>query len=265
MGKVLQSIFFLLLFSTPVWTATVQLGTDLFFQEEHIKKWKGKRVGLITNHTGVDSRLRPTVDLFLDHEKQIKLVALFAPEHGIHGQAHAAESVEDLKKYRGIPVYSLHGIHRRPTAEMLKGIDLIVYDIQDIGCRSYTYTTTLFYVMEEAAKKGIPVVVLDRPNPINGLIVDGPMLEEKWRSFIGYINVPYCHGMTVGELARFFNEKYRIGCDLHVVWMKGWKRSMSYQDTGLHWVPTSPHIPEADSGGGGSGRAEPPGDPLRVG
>ncbi|MBS0653351.1 MAG: DUF1343 domain-containing protein [Verrucomicrobia bacterium] len=225
----------------------VELGVDVFFKEGVVKELKGKRVGLVTNQTGVDSQLRSTVDLFLDYAGEIKLVALFAPEHGINGQAYAWEHVEDKKSVPGIPIYSLHGTTRRPTSKMLEGIDVLVYDIQDIGCRSYTYTTTLFYVMEEAAKKRIPVIVLDRPNPINGVIIDGPMLEEKWRSFIGYVNVPYCHGMTVGELARFFNEQYKIGCKLKVVLMKGWKRSMSYKDTGLHWVPTSPHIPEADS------------------
>jgi uncharacterized protein YbbC (DUF1343 family) len=127
---------------------------------------------------------------------------------------------------------------------MLKNVDLLIYDIQDIGCRSYTYITTLFYVMEAAAKHHIAVMVLDRPNPINGVIVDGPMLEESLRSMVGYINVPYCHGMTVGELAQFFNAEYKIGCDLEVVPMKGWLRSMNFAQTGLPWVPTSPHIPE---------------------
>jgi uncharacterized protein YbbC (DUF1343 family) len=130
---------------------------------------------------------------------------------------------------------------------MLSNIDVLVYDIQDIGCRSYTYTTTLCYVMEEAAKHHIPLIVLDRPNPINGLMVDGPMLEPKWRSFIGYLNVPYCHGMTIGELARLFNDQYKIGCSLTVYPMRGWKREMSFADTGLQWVPTSPYIPEADT------------------
>ena len=130
---------------------------------------------------------------------------------------------------------------------MLKDVDILIYDIQDIGSRSYTYITTLFYVMEEAAKAQIPLIVLDRPNPINGLLVEGPMLNERWRSFIGYVNVPYCHGMTVGELALFFNAEYQIGCKLEVIQMQGWKRWMHFEDTGLAWVPTSPHIPEADT------------------
>ena len=130
---------------------------------------------------------------------------------------------------------------------MLKGIDVLIYDIQEVGVRSYTYATTLFYVMEEAAKKNIRVIVLDRPNPINGLVVDGPMLDEGYRSFLGYINVPYCHGMTIGELARFFNEEYQVGCSLKVIPMVGWKRSMTYRDTGLAWMPTSPQIPESET------------------
>jgi uncharacterized protein YbbC (DUF1343 family) len=130
---------------------------------------------------------------------------------------------------------------------MLKGIDVIIFDIQDIGSRSYTYISTLFYVMEEAAKKKIPVIVTDRPNPLGGKMVDGLLLDPKWRSFVGYINVPYCHGMTIGELALFFNQEYQVNCSLTVIPMKGWKRSMTFSDTGLHWIPTSPHIPEPDT------------------
>jgi len=225
----------------------VQLGVDLFFQEGRTRQLAGKRVGVITNHTGVNSRLSSTVDLLRLHAKDCELAALFAPEHGLNGVAYAAEKVEDAIDKHGVSVFSLHGKTRRPTEDMLKGIDILIYDIQDIGCRSYTYATTLYYVMEEAAKRNIKVIVLDRPNPINGLIVDGPMLAEKWRSFIGYINVPYCHGMTIGELALFFNGEYKVGCDLKIIPMRGWKREMSFKDTGLSWIPTSPYIPEADT------------------
>lgn len=145
-----------------------------------------------------------------------------------------------------IPVFSLHGDTRRPTPNMLAGIDVIVYDIQDVGVRCYTYATTLFYVMEAAAKRGIEVVVLDRPNPLGG-IVDGLMLKKQWRSYVGYINVPFCHGMTIGELARFFNAEYKIRCNLEVIPMKGWRRDMPFKQTELPWVPTSPHIPEPDT------------------
>ncbi len=240
-------IFFVIVFHFHAYSANIELGVDVFFNEGLVHELKGKRVGLVTNHTGVNSSMRSTIDLFLEDVPEVKLVALFAPEHGLNGQAYAFEEVRETKGPAEIPVYSLHGKTRRPTERMLQGIDVIVYDIQDIGCRSYTYTTTLCYVMEEAAKRSIPVVVLDRPNPINGLTVDGPMLQTKWRSYIGYVNVPYCHGMTIGELACFFNDKYQIGCKLKVVGMKGWKRSMAFTDTGLTWIPTSPYIPESDT------------------
>ncbi len=244
--KRIAFIFFLLAI-LPTFAAPVQLGVDVYFNENQVAELKGKRIGLITNHTGINSEMRSTIDLFLTQGPDIKLAALFAPEHGIDGQAYAFEMIEEKKGPPGVPIYSLHGKTRRPTAQMLQKIDVLVYDIQDIGCRSYTYTTTLLYVMEEAAKSKIPLIVLDRPNPINGLVVDGPMLEEHRRSFIGYVNVPYCHGMTIGELARYFNETYQIGCQLKVIPMKGWKRGMSFSDTGLTWVPTSPYIPEPDT------------------
>lgn len=221
----------------------VSPGLEVFFQENLHEKLADKRFGLITNHTGVDLQMRSSVELF---QEFTNLVALFSPEHGLKGQHYAWEAVSHSMQDK-IPVYSLHGETRRAKPEMLKGIDVLVYDIQCTGVRAYTYPTTLFYMMEEAAKLGIEMIVLDRPNPINGLIVDGPMLDEKWRSFIGYINVPYCHGMTIGELARFFNEEYKIGCKLRVVPMKGWDRSMSYRDTGLVWIPPSPNIPEPDT------------------
>lgn len=238
----LLSIVFLFI-ASPLF-GTVDLGIDTFFKEGHDKKYQKKRIGLISNQTGVDHNLIPTLHLL--KRKGMHVVALFSPEHGWSGSGYAFEKIED-GKVENLSVYSLHGKTRRPTDEMLRGIDCLMYDIQDVGVRSYTYATTLFYVMEEAAKRKIPVLVLDRPNPINGLIVDGGMLEEKWRSFIGYVNVSYCHGMTIGELAIFFNEEYHIGCRLEVIPMKGWKRTMTFKETGLTWIPTSPHIPEADT------------------
>ncbi len=236
-----------LLLHLHIFAAPIQLGVDVFFKEGMIEELRGKKVGLITNQTGVDSHMCSTIDLFLKSAPGVKLIALFAPEHGLTGHSYAFEEIADKKGPSNIPVYSLHGKTRRPTAEMLQGIEVLIYDIQDIGCRSYTYTTTLFYAMEEAAKHNIAFIVLDRPNPINGLIVDGPMLQQKWRSYLGYANIPYCHGMTIGELALLFNQQYHLGCQLKVVPMKGWKRSMSYADTGLTWIPTSPYIPESDT------------------
>ncbi|HUD01738.1 MAG TPA: DUF1343 domain-containing protein [Rhabdochlamydiaceae bacterium] len=226
--------------------AQIQLGVDVFFQEERYHDLKGKKVALLTNHTGVDGQQRPTLELLQQVEKNFKIVALFCPEHGLKGVAYAAENVANQKEGK-LTCFSLHGSHRRPTAEMLKGIDAIICDIQEIGCRSYTYATTLYYVMEEAAKRNIDVLVLDRPNPLGGMVVDGPMLDDSSRSFLGYINVPYCHGMTIGELAWFFNQEYQVKCKLKVIPMKGWKRDMTYQETGLVWIPTSPQIPEADT------------------
>jgi uncharacterized protein YbbC (DUF1343 family) len=236
--------FWLLLFPIFLSAQTIKLGVDRYFEEGFATHHQKKKVGLITNHTGVDQNLTSTIELF---RKKGGLVALFSPEHGISGAEYATAKIENGKDKSGIKIFSLHGETKRPTEEMLQGIDLLVFDIQEVGCRSYTYISTLFYVMEEAAKKKIPFVVLDRPNPMGGKIVDGPMLEEKWRSFLGYVNVPYCHGMTVGELALFFNEEYKIGCQLQVVPMVGWKREMTFKETGLTWVPTSPYIPEPDT------------------
>lgn len=237
----------LFLHATPA--PKVKLGIDRLMNEEYVKLLKGKKVGLITNHTGVSSDFKSTQEILKTNAtaKGYTLIALFAPEHGIDGSAYAAQKVEEAKDADSLPIYSLHGKTKRPTDAMLKNINVLIYDIQDIGSRSYTYIATMFYAMEEAAKKGITFIVLDRPNPINGLTVDGPLLEEKWRSPLGYINIPYCHGMTVGELARYFNAEYQIGCKLEVVPMKGWKREMSFEDTGLSWIPTSPYIPDAST------------------
>lgn len=225
----------------------VRLGLEVLLVELQAVPFQGKKVGLITNQTGVDSLGRSTIDLFKARHEEFKLVALFAPEHGIRGNIAAEREVDNAQDDDGIPIYSLYGKTRRPTSAMLRDIDALVFDIQDIGVRCYTYASTLFYCMEEAAKRGIAVYVLDRPNPINGITVDGPMLQPMWRSFVGYLDVPFCHGMTIGELARFFNVEYNIGCELHVVPMRGWKRTMSFRDTGLVWIPTSPQIPEPDT------------------
>ncbi len=242
----MKILFFLL--TTISLFAEVQLGIDRIFTDNFSGLLAGKRIGLITNHTGINRQLKSSIDLFKERQGPYTLVALFSPEHGLNGLARAFESVESsTKKIKGVAIHSLHGKTRRPTSEMLKGIDLLVYDIQEIGCRSYTYASTLFYAMEEAAKRGIGVIVLDRPNPMGGVVVDGPMLKAPWRSFMGYVNVPYCHGMTIGELARFFNKEYKINCKLTVVPMTGWVRTMSFKDTNLAWIPTSPYIPEADT------------------
>lgn len=237
----------LLSFTSSLAAVPVRVGIDNLFLESYRAKLQKKRIGIITNQTAVNADLRTTLDILKANAKDYKIAAIFAPEHGLYGRVYADENVEHDKDLDGIPIYSLYGPTRRPTEAMLKGIDLLIYDIQDIGSRSYTYITTLFYVMEEAAKYKIPVLVLDRPNPINGITIDGPMLEEPLRSMVGYINVPYCYGMTIGELANFFNQEYKVGCELDVIPMRGWLRSMSFRDTGLPWIPTSPYIPEPDT------------------
>lgn len=241
-------IFCLLTLWIPcVDSSPVTLGVDQLFNSEYESVLKDKKIGLVTNHTAINATLQPTLLLLKNHAKTsgYTLKAIFAPEHGLTGNQYASEDVLHAKDADGIPIYSLHGETRRPTKQMLKNIDLLIFDIQDIGSRSYTYITTLFYVMEEAAKMKIPVIVLDRPNPINGLVVDGPILDAKIKSMVGYINIPYCHGMTIGELALYFNAEYKVGCALTVIPMKGWKRNMTFHDTGLKWIPTSPHIPES--------------------
>lgn len=247
--KVFGMFLFLVCFYPLESTASpIILGVDRLFSPEYASLLKDKTLGVITNHTAITGNLTRDLDVFPMHAAkfQYKLKAFFAPEHGLQGSGSAEQWIEN-SSLKGIQVYSLYGSTRRPTKEMLQDIDLLIYDIQDIGSRSYTYISTLFYVMEEAARHGIPMVVLDRPNPINGITIDGPVLEEKWRSFVGYLNIPYCHGMTIGELALYFNTEYSIGCRLTVIPMKGWKREMSFNETGLTWVPTSPQIPNAET------------------
>lgn len=228
---------------------SVQPGVENLFSLPHQSILRGKKIGLITNHTAVDSQGNSTIDLLKQNAQAYgyTIAAFFAPEHGLTGLHYAEKAVADEHDTDGIIIYSLHGSTRRPTPAMLKDVTLLIYDIQDIGSRSYTYISTLFYAMEEAAKAHIPFIVLDRPNPLGGLLVDGPMLEEEWRSFVGYLNVPYCHGLTVGELAHYFNGEYQVGCDLMVIPMQGWKRWMIFKDTGLAWTPTSPQVPDAQT------------------
>jgi uncharacterized protein YbbC (DUF1343 family) len=222
----------------------VKLGIDVLL-EKQLDLIKGKRVGLVTNPTGVDGQLRASADLLAAHP-DIKLVALFGPEHGIRGGVGGRiEDTTDPKT--GVPIFSLYGRTDRPTPEMLENVDVLLFDIQDIGSRSYTYISTMYKCMEAVAKQKVKFIVLDRPNPVNGIIVSGNVLDPKFKSGIGIAPIAYMHGMTVGELALFFNNEYGLNCDLEVVKMEGWKRNMTWRDTGLVWTPTSPHIPEADS------------------
>jgi uncharacterized protein YbbC (DUF1343 family) len=216
-------------------------------KESNFKILEGKKVGLITNPTGVDSKLKSTIDILYE-AKNIKLVALFGPEHGVRGDYAAGDKVETYTDPKTkLPVFSLYGRTRKPTLEMLKDIDVLVYDIQDIGCRSYTYISTMGLAMEAAAENNIEFVVLDRPNPLGGLKVEGNLVEDGYFSFVSQFKIPYVYGLTCGELAKMLNEEGMLKngkqCKLTVVPMKNWKREMKFNDSGLEWVLTSPHVP----------------------
>jgi uncharacterized protein YbbC (DUF1343 family) len=223
----------------PPGRQSVQTGLDVL-KRENFKRLAGKRVGLVTNHTGVDPEGNSIIDL-LHKAPGVKLIALFSPEHGIRGALDAP--VPDGKDEKtGLPIFSLYGENRRPTKEQLAGIDLLIYDIQDIGCRFYTYITTLGYVLEEAARHKIEVLVLDRPNPIGGEMVEGPILDKKSESFVAYHPLPVRHGMTVGELATLFNTERKIGARLQVVKLEHWRRGELFDRTGLVWTNPSPNM-----------------------
>ena len=226
----------------------VELGIDVLKQHD-FSILQGKRVGLVTNHTGIDGNGVKT-RVVLAHAPGVKLVALYAPEHGLDGVVGAGKYVAASRdRVTGLPVYSLYGPTRKPSPAMLKGIDVLVYDMQDIGSRSYTYISTMVKCMEATAEAGIPFVVLDRPNPLGGLRVEGPPMEPGWISFVGQLPVPYIHGMTAGELAQMANGKGWVQpkCNLTVIKMHNWQRNMTWNDTGLRWVATSPNIPYANS------------------
>jgi len=231
--------------------AQVKPGIEVL-QESKFKILEGKRVGLITNPTGVDSRLKSTIDILFE-APNVNLVALYSPEHGIRGDVTAGETIGHATDARtGLPVYSLYGKNKKPQPEILQGIDVLVYDMQDIGCRSYTYISTMGLAMEAAAENNIGFVVLDRPNPLGGNRFEGqPNVEPQLVSLVSQFPITYVHGFTVGELAGFLNEEGllqdRIKCDLTVVKMKGWKRKMNFEATDLPWVITSPHVPHPNT------------------
>ena len=223
----------------PTRVAPVQIGIDVLAADS-FALLAGKRVGLITNQTGRTRDSRRTVDL-LAAAPEVKLVALFSPEHGMEG-VRTGRVEDGADSATGLRVYSLYGQTRRPTAEMLDGLDALVFDIQDAGVRYYTYVTTMGYAMEEAAQRGIEFVVLDRPNPLNGRAVEGPILDADRLNFEGYFPLPLRHGMTLGELARLFNREKKIGARLTVVPMVGWRREQWFDQAGLEWVNPSPNL-----------------------
>ncbi|MGE5680142.1 MAG: exo-beta-N-acetylmuramidase NamZ domain-containing protein [Bacillota bacterium] len=222
----------------------VRTGADLLFTK-YFKLIKGKNIGLVTNHTGLLSDGRHIADV-LHENKEVKLVALFGPEHGVRGDTTGAVS-DAVDQKTGVQAFSLYGKTYKPTKEMMKGIDVLIYDIQDVGARFYTYISTLGHVMEAAAENNIPIIVLDRPNPIRGVRFDGFVTEDTMKSFVAYGKIPVEHGMTVGELAKLYNGEGMLQngkkADLTVIKMEGWKRNMWYDQTGLKWIRTSPNLP----------------------
>lgn len=228
----------------------VRTGIDVL-KQQNFKPLVGKRVGLITNQTGVDAALNSSIDI-LFQASEVNLVALFGPEHGVRGDFKAGDKIANATDSKtGLPIYSLYGKTKKPTAKMLEGVDVLVYDIQDLGVRSYTFISTMGLAMEAAAENGVEFIVLDRPNPLGGLRVEGSLVEKEQVSFVSQFPIPYVYGLTAGELAVYLNEQglllHHIKCKLEVITMYNWKREMIFSDTGLPWVPTSPHIPRANS------------------
>lgn len=232
----------LLLVDFPTFAEPVVFGIDVLL-DKRIDLVKGKRIGLVTNASAVDGKLESTL-MRLYKDKRVKLVQIYTPEHGIHAAlANGMTDKNGVDPDTGIPVEGIWGKNRRPSKESLRRVDILVFDIQDIGSRTYTYISTLGEVMIAASKARIPLIVLDRPNPRGGISVEGPIREDRYKSVIGFGPLPVTHGMTIGEIALFYNGELKIGCDLTVVKMEGWKRAMIWEDTGHIWVPTSPGIP----------------------
>ncbi|MGB0743608.1 MAG: DUF1343 domain-containing protein [Opitutales bacterium] len=235
-----------------VHAARIQLGIDVL-EQSGFRATVGKRVGLLTHPAGVNRYGESSIDV-LRRAPGVNLVALFGPEHGIYGNEKANVPVDDkIDPRTGLPVYSLYGKYRKPTAKMLNGLDALVIDLQDIGVRSYTYVSCMRYAMEACFEQGVEVIVLDRPNPLGGFKVDGPPLDREWRSYVGAFHVPYVHGLTIAELARIAQhtpgwmevpDEVRRRGKLTIIPMRGWRRDMLWPKTGLKWVATSPYVPD---------------------
>ncbi|MBO5816583.1 MAG: DUF1343 domain-containing protein [Paludibacteraceae bacterium] len=237
----------LLIFTASVSAAKVQTGIEVL-RADGFKLLEGKRVGLTTNPTGVDSHLKSTIDILWEAEN-VNLVALYGPEHGVRGNVHAGDVVDnEVDKKTGLKMYSLYGKTKKPTKEMMDEIDVMVYDIQDNGCRSYTYISTMGMLMEACIEHNKELVILDRPNPLGGKKIEGCLVEDGYISFVSQFKIPYLYGQTPGELAMYLNATdYENKCKLTVVKMKGWKRDMTWEETGLEWIVASPHVPHGQS------------------
>ena len=237
----------LLIFTASVSAAKVQTGIEVL-RADGFKLLEGKRVGLTTNPTGVDSNLKSTIDILWEAEN-VNLVALYGPEHGVRGNVHAGDVVDnEVDKKTGLKMYSLYGKTKKPNKEMMDEIDVMVYDIQDNGCRSYTYISTMGMLMEACIEHGKELIVLDRPNPLGGEKIEGCLVEDGYISFVSQFKIPYLYGQTPGELALYLNATdYENKCKLTVVEMKGWERDMTWDETGLEWIVASPHVPHGQS------------------
>lgn len=247
--KTIKGLFLsiLLIFTASVSAAKVQTGIEVL-RADGFKLLEGKRVGLTTNPTGVDSNLKSTIDILWEAEN-VNLVALYGPEHGVRGNVHAGDVVDnEVDKKTGLKMYSLYGKTKKPNKEMMDEIDVMVYDIQDNGCRSYTYISTMGMLMEACIEHGKELIVLDRPNPLGGEKIEGCLVEDGYISFVSQFKIPYLYGQTPGELALYLNATdYENKCKLTVVEMKGWERDMTWDETGLEWIVASPHVPHGQS------------------
>jgi uncharacterized protein YbbC (DUF1343 family) len=247
-ARILPWLAALLCACAPAASGQVRLGIDTL-RAHGFAEVAGKRIGLITNQTSTDAAGERD-RVLLKQAPNVKLVSLFTPEHGLDGVELAGKYVASrIDPLTHLDAYSLYGVTRKPTPAMLRGLDALVFDLQDVGCRSYTYLSTMARCMEAAGENNIEFIVLDRPNPLGGLRVEGPGIESQWISFVGQFPVPYLHGMTAGELARMINARHWMAatCRLTVVPMTGWQRSMTWGETGLRWIRSSPNIPRGDS------------------
>ena len=223
----------------------VRVGLDVLLQGQ-LELLKNQRIGLVTNPTGITRSLQSNVDAL--RAAAVNLVALFGPEHGFSAAAADATAVASGQDARtGLPIYSLYGETRKPTTEMLANIDAMLFDLQDVGVRFYTYTATLALLLQACAASHVKLIVLDRPNPLNGIALEGPMLDPELQSFIGHGRLPIRYGLTMGELAQFYNAKQSVGAELQVIALEGWRREMWFEETGLTWVPPSPGIPHVST------------------
>ena len=242
----------------------VRPGVEVLIQDS-LHLVSGKRVGLVTNHTGIDRNRRSDIDILADHP-EVELIALYSPEHGIRGEERAGAAIESgVDERTGLPIHSLYGETRKPTPDMLENVDVLIFDMQDVGARYYTYVSTMALAMEAAGENGIPFLVLDRPNPIRGDVVQGNVLDPEYSTFVGLYEVPMRHGMTPGELARMYVGEFGISVDLTVVPVDGWRRDMTFDDTGLPWVAPSPNMPDVASALAYPGTCLFEGTPISVG